>query len=201
MKNRWLFLLAASAIVLICAGTMCLFWSGEALSFLPKIMGAGFVCAGVAQLFFYFFHHRAGLFPCFGWLAGLATLATGVTFLLNNYVSLLFFCLCCGIWALLWGGFRCYMSQKKRLLSLPWRLAFCGSIVYICLGVLLLLSPFVNFINSIRIVGMLLFISGIGLLYGWYSADAFFERLLQAANSIGKNSENDSPSNEQPPED
>lgn len=198
MKSRWLFLLAASAVVLICAGILCLFWPSEALDLLPKLMGVGFVCAGSAQLFFYFFHHRAGIFPCFGWLAGLATLATGAVFLLNQHVSALFFGICCGFWAVIWGGFRLYISQKKRLLALPWKLGFFGSILHILLGSSLLLSPFISNVNSTYWVGALLILVGVGLLYGWYSADALFQRLWQAAGLLKDSSCSDEPSNDAP---
>lgn len=183
MKRYWLILPPIFSISLIILGILCLFWSSAALDVLSKALGVGFVFAGILQLFFYFFHHKAGFLPGFGWLAGSVTFAIGCVFLLNSHVSLLFTGICSGIWAIVWGVVRCYFALKKRPLALPWKTPLAGSIIYIISGIALLFSPLAGKQTASKILGVVLITAGVGVLYSWISTKHFFSKQFNQLSS------------------
>ncbi len=176
MRRHWLLLPPISAVILVSLGGLSLFWPIETFCVLPKILGVGFLFAGLLQLFFYFFHHKAGFLPGFGWLAGIVTFATGAIFLLNSHVSLLFAGICFGIWSIVWGCVRCGFAFKKRSRRLPWKLPLATSCLYVICGIALLFSPYTGQQTAARILGGILMIAGCGILYSWISTKHIFQK-------------------------
>ena len=78
---RWLLLPAASAVLLVTVGLVCLAWPAGTLGLLPRVLGLGLVAAGLVQLWFYFGQRSLRFLPEFGWIVGAASLLVGAVFL------------------------------------------------------------------------------------------------------------------------
>lgn len=175
---RWLLLPAASAVLLVTVGLVCLAWPAGTLGLLPRVLGLGLVAAGLVQLWFYFGQRSLRFLPEFGWIVGAASLLVGAVFLFNPHVSMVFVGICGGIWSIVLSLVRGRAALRKRESGRPWKTHLAGCGLYLACGVGLLFSPFTGVNLATQLVGLVMVVAGVGLLYGCYGTSRFLmERL------------------------
>ena len=153
---RWLLLPAASAVLLVTVGLVCLAWPAGTLGLLPRVLGLGLVAAGLVQLWFYFGQRSLRFLPEFGWIVGAASLLVGAVFLFNPHVSMVFVGICGGIWSIVLSLVRGRAALRKRDSGRPWKTHLAGCGLYLACGVGLLFSPFTGVNLATQLVGLVM---------------------------------------------
>lgn len=188
--KKWIWLPVGSAVLMVLLGAMGLVWPASLLDFLPVVMGVGLIFIGAVQLVFFWADRSLSSLPGFGWLSGVATLAAGAVFVFNHNVSMAFFGVCGGVWAIVLAVLRTRAALQRRDMGVPWLAHLAGGIVYFLAGLALFLSPLQGMDLVMRLIGLVLLGAGSGLLYACHGVNRTLEAMLQptGAPQLGQTS-------------
>lgn len=157
---RWTFYV--SGAILVIAGIFAVFNPFAAVVSAAVLMGAGLLLAGINEAIAYF-SIKSSERPVWMLVMCGINLAMGVFFLLHVGMAIFTVTALAGIWVLLSGGIRTYLSFKMRSAAIDsWWIMLVSGILMILLGIVLLANPFAAVITVAAFMAISLI--GVGVL-------------------------------------
>lgn len=161
---RWTFYI--SGAILIIAGIFAIFNPFAAVVSAAVLMGVGLLLSGINEAIAYF-SIKPEERPVWMLVMSGINLAMGVFFLLNVGMAIITVTMLAGVWVLLSGFFRTYLSfQMKSAAVGNWWVMLASGLVMVLLGVLLFANPFAAAITVAAFMAISLISVGVLTIVG-----------------------------------